>query len=694
MGRKLRHNKRKKPSYRKTMAGRVELHGTHLYVTLEDDSHLEYPIKDEWARGACEGDRVYVAISDERARKQSGGRARSFARVVQVVERAHSDFAGELIFVQGQAFAGPLNSGIPYLFLLEGFDAFCRDAHIQPQAGDIVRAQIISYPGHKMRPVARVYEVQSQDTFDKQRNYLLEKFKLSDHFSQQVLEEARSFTQEGVKESLPEDLKRKDHTKDLIVTIDPATAKDFDDAISVSRRTDGGWHVDVHIADVSHFVRLGMACDYEAMRRGCSVYLADSVIPMLPEELSNDLCSLMPGVSRYALSCFMDFDAKAHMIDARFDMCEIVSKARLTYDEVDAYFEQGEDARLQEALVRAGNQADLKSLRELLESGREFLHARTKLLKQRGMLEFESVEARVVCDDEGHPEGVSIRRKTEATELVEMCMLAANEAVAKRLSAVSGEDEASALFRTHASPDREKLRAARPILQELKLLTPELEHRLLSADPHAIQAILDACPPHEKMMVSQVLLRCQMRAIYEPRDIGHYGIAADHYTHFTSPIRRYPDLVVHRALKRALARERGMNEKALVQTNWNQKKMPLVVQTASSQERNADLAARLSQDQKMAELYQARLGQIESGHVSGLIASGIFVTLSGTYADVFVRLARPGSPKMDGVQLDEQRQALRLDASGRELRLGSAVTVQIERVDTIEGKIDARLAQA
>ena len=478
-----------------------------------------------------------------------------------------------------------------------------------------------------------------------------------------------------VEGGLASDGGRRDLRGLLCVTVDPADARDFDDAVGARRIAGGGFEVDVHIADVTHYVGAGTPVDNEARRRGCSAYLVDRVVPMLPARLSDDICSLRPGEDRLAVSVLMRLDARGHLTGSSVCASAVRSAARLDYDTVD---------ELLEGCVGPGalsvGEGRAEQVAEALEVLDEVRALRERVRRERGAIDFDTVEAKVTLDGDGRPTGVTVRRRTRATGLVEEAMLLANECVARRLA----DAEAPAAFRVHEPPLRDDLRACVQPLRELGLLDGVAAAGLLAGDPFAIRDVLErAKGTSGAPLASALLLRAQRRAVYQPHNEGHYALGASAYCHFTSPIRRYPDVLVHRALKCLLAgRVEGpvMREQAAA--------LPQLCRTCSERERAADAAARASQRVKMAELFSGRKGERLSGVVSGCERFGLFVTLDDTCADGLVPVRSLGGERFS---YDEVRMTLTGEESGEVWGLGRRVVVEVADTDVARGQIGLRL---
>ena len=644
-----------------------------LVVSRPGAAHVEtaegsFELARHGQREAMNGDEVEVALVEQRGRQPR-------AVVRAVITRAVETFLGRF------SPAGPLGAVVP-LDARIGHDFFVVPEDPSPERlgvadGDIVVARITEYPTRSSSPVVTLERrVGSADELDLNVEAVVATYGLPGDFSASVTQQAEAIAADVAGE-LSRDPRRRDLRGELCVTVDPTDARDFDDAVGARRLSGGGYEVSVHIADVTHYVAPDTPIDNEAKRRTCSAYLVDRVIPMLPERLCNDVCSLRPGEDRLAMSVTMRLDAHGNVRDARMATSAIRSAARLDYDTVDALFE-GRVAP--DALPCAPERAE--EIADLLAALDEVRALRERIRRERGAIDFETVEAKVLLDEDGTPTGVSVRRRTRATGLIEEAMLLANECVAKRLA----DAEAPAAYRVHERPIPEDLRATLQPLRELGVVDAESAQGLLAGDPFAIQTILDAAHgTGGEYLANALLLRAQRRAIYLPVNEGHYALGAPAYCHFTSPIRRYPDVLVHRALKALMAgRAQGPEMRAQATA------LPQLCRTCSERERAADAAGRASQKIKMAELYEGRIGERASGTVTGCERFGLFVMLDETCAEGLVPVRALGP---EWFSYDEARMTLTGEESGEAWRPGSRVVVEVTGANPARGQIDLALVR-
>jgi ribonuclease R len=458
---------------------------------------------------------------------------------------------------------------------------------------------------------------------------------------------------------------REDLRGQLVVTIDGARARDFDDAVSIERLPGGVFRLGVHIADVAQYVTVGGVLDREASTRGTSVYYPERAIPMLPERLSNGLCSLRPHATRLTLSAFLDIDRDGRVIARRFAETVIRSVRRMTYEEVARLLE----APREEDAERYGDL--LPALREMRHLTEVLLHARAR----RGSIDFDLPEGDVVLDTDGEMVGILPAERTIAHRLIEEFMIAANEAVAQTL----WEQQIPSLDRVHDAPRPERLTELRAQLAPLGIT---LEGDLESLHPMALQQVLRqvAGRPVEGFITSLVL-RTMQRAFYDPECRGHYALATRYYTHFTSPIRRYPDLVVHRRLKAMLRGEAPPRDLAA--------QLPAVAVHSSETEQRAERSERDLLQWKKVRFLSDRAGERFTGRVTGVLQFGFFVKLDAFNVDGLVPVRTLGD---EFYRFEAAEHRLVGDRSGRAIQLGDSVEVELVGADLRRRGLDLRLA--
>ena len=671
---------------------------------------------------AFDGDFVEVSRLSGKARSEyrhSISGDSPAARVVRVLSRAHETVVGCYRVVEPFGVVVPEDPRIKHdIFTLRS-----EAPHVQD--GDIVRVRMTVYPSRKEPAQGVVEEILGHEgDAGVDVELVISRHKLETHFSDAAIEEVKDVCVD-VQGAL-ESGRYRDLTDRRIFTIDPDDAHDFDDALSLEcvvlpdgkgleksnssdaqlsaahmfdiadlqksttiplEDADGRaarkalacgkalWRLGVHIADVSHYVPWGSALDLNARRRATSVYLVDRVIPMLPEKLSCELCSLRPHESRRAVSVDLYMDSQAQVLFSDIYLSVITSCARLTYAQVQEALDALRDTDTQtdaKGIAEAAKQHAPSVLLQLSALSEIAQRRRDNRIK-RGGIDFKSEEAKVRLDAQSRPVSVDIRVKNEATSLVEEAMIAANEAVARYLR----DCGVDSIYRVHDAPAPGDLADIQPILQEFGYDRAVSLSSFKSGDPFAIQKVLNAAQGRrEEFLVSSLIVRAMKRAIYRDECADHYALASTAYTHFTSPIRRYPDLMVHRMLKCALFGRSG-------ETSAQEAMLAQIAEHSSKAERTAEAAARESQELKLYELLEQRVGEEVSGIVSGVLSAGFFVRLSDT-SEGFVSLRRSKTYWT----LDASRRTLTDTDSGELIRLGMKARVRIKEVRPLERRAE------
>jgi len=498
---------------------------------------------------------------------------------------------------------------------------------------------------------------------------VLRSHNLPHRFPEPVVAESEAFAEE-----VPEDdlLGRRDFRDHRVVTIDGETAKDFDDAVEVVK-TEHGYRLGVHIADVSNYVEEGTALDDEARSRGTSVYFPGRVVPMLPERLSNGLCSLNPRVDRLVLSALLEIDRNGRVVKTDFARGVIRSAHRMTYTEV---------ARLLESPPSAADELRYGPFLEDFRTMGELAALLRRRREGRGSIDFDLPDADIVLDDEGLVVGIVPETRNVAHKLIEEFMLAANEAVAKHLLFA----KQPAVYRVHDRPDPDRLVDLREVLESFGY---ELKGDLEEVPPAAFQKILRAIEgkPEERLL-RDLLLRAQRKAIYSPECRGHYALAAPYYCHFTSPIRRYPDLVVHRQLTRLLREGRPAAAKDFDDIN---QRFTEVANVCSQRERRAEQAERESLLWKKIVFMKDKVGRSFDAYVTGVASFGVFVTLKDFFVEGLVPVSALGE---DFFVYEEKQHRLRGRSGGKMYRLGDSMRVKLKAIDEVRRRLDFLLADA
>ncbi|MFQ5428093.1 MAG: ribonuclease R [Thermodesulfobacteriota bacterium] len=598
--------------------------------------------------GAMHGDTVVARVEGQ---KEGGKRE---GRVIRVLKRAN------------KTLIGMIHRGKHLCELAPSEERIIERVIIPPGCGKgaadgvMAEVEITKWPSKHSSATGSVIEILGDpDDPDVEAGIILKKYGLSASFPRSVSEEARAAAH-VVDEA--EAAGRTDLRGRAIVTIDGETAKDFDDAVGIERLQSGGYRLFVSIADVSHYVREQSQLESEARRRGTSVYFPDRCVPMLPEALSNGICSLRPGEDRLTMTAEMDFNAKGSVVGSRFYKSIIRSKRRLTYTEVKEALE-GRGA--QGSKSTDGLLGDLQIMRELAE----------KLTKKRvktGSIDFDLPEPQIIIDINGRVEDIVRSERNIAHRIIEEFMLAANRCVAEEFR----RGKLPFLYRIHDLPDEESIESFREFIAEFGLT---LEKDAKGAP--SFQGVLGAVEGRpEAKLITHMLLRSMKQAVYSERQAGHFGLGFRDYTHFTSPIRRYPDLVVHRLLKLLIAGKYTKNEQARMAAI-----LPETAALSSARERKAMEAEREIVDLKKVQFMKDKVGEEYEGIVSGVVSFGFFVELNEYFVEGLVHVS---SLLDDYYVFDEKKHLLRGERTKEAFRVGVGVKVRIESVDLGRRRID------
>ena len=596
-----------------------------------------------WEGGAWHGDQVLAQITDG-----DEGEGRRVARITAVTHRANKLVTGALSRQGRQLWLRPDSDKLPSPIRVTGKTGGAR-------AGDKAALTMVSYGGGDKPSMGTLQQTFGRDgTRAAATQAILYQYDISPDFPQPVLEQAEAVPQAVPPKAL---VGRLDLRGETIITIDGESAKDLDDAVSLTRDSRGRWVLGVHIADVSHYVPQNSPLDQEAWERGTSVYFADQVIPMLPPALSNGICSLNPQVDRLTLSCIMTLDEDGVVVDHSIAKSVIRTAHCMTYADCNTLLEGGQP-QLEETYADI-----LPMLRDMAALSAK-LERRRRL---RGSLDLEGSESYICCNDRGEPVDIQLRRQGVSEAIIESFMLAANETVAQHLF----QEKSPCVYRVHESPSQDKTDALRTMLSPLG-------YDLREADGFSLQKLLDqARGKPEAPAVSMMVLRALMKARYDTRNLGHFGLAAPYYCHFTSPIRRYPDLMVHRILTALLeGRPTGPLAPAAAQA---------AVQS-SQRELAAQSAEREIEKRYMAEYMAAHLGEEVWGAVSGVTRFGLFVALANGVEGMLPLEALPGG------RYDYDEAHMVLSGSEGRYSFGMPLQVVCVRADPGSGQIDFQLA--
>ncbi|MEP6768516.1 MAG: ribonuclease R [Acidobacteriota bacterium] len=613
--------------------------------------------------GAMDGDTVLAREESARSHARNRDPERISGSVVKVLDRARERVVGRFETQEGRKVVLPYDPKVDAIVrIAEGKSHGARE-------GEIVEARLTAFPDAR-RVAHGVVEERlgflGEPGVDIE--IVLRSYGLPPRFPQPVVEASERFPEEVATEDL---LGRRDFRDRRIVTIDGETAKDFDDAVEVER-TENGFRLGVHIADVSNYVTDGSLLDIEAASRGTSVYFPGRVLPMLPERLSNGLCSLNPRVDRLVLSAILDFDKRGRVQGAQFCKGVIRSAHRLTYTEVARLLEtrpSSEDERRYGPFLD-----DFRTMVELAAA----LRARRE---GRGAIDFDLPDADIVLDDAGLVVGIVPESRNVAHRLIEEFMLAANEAVAKKLLF----DKQPAIYRVHDRPDPDKLTDLRDVLESFGY---ELKGNLAELPPAAFQKLLkEVQGKPEERLLTDLLLRAQRKAIYSEECRGHYALAAPYYCHFTSPIRRYPDLIVHRQLSRLLSFGRAVSAPDFEAMNQG---LAAVAKVSSERERRAEQAERESLLWKKIVFMKDKVGRDFDAIVTGVASFGLFVMLKDFFVEGLLPVSALGE---DFFVYEEKQHRLRGRSTDVTYRLGDSLTVHLKEIDEVRRRLNFRLAE-
>lgn len=621
-----------------------------------------------------DGDRVLVQDigGDERGRPQG--------KVIEVLERSVSKLVGRFDGQNGFGVLIPENQRITNQVVVVPDPT----SGLRYEDGQLVVVELIQQPGKRQPARGRVIEVLGDHlAAGMEIQVAIHNYDIPNDWSSEVHQEIGELTPE-VREA--DKRNRVDLRDRPFVTIDGEDARDFDDAVYAEKRRFGGWRLYVAIADVSYYVRPGTALDEEAIKRGNSVYFPEFVVPMLPELLSNGLCSLNPKVDRLAMVCEMNIKRDGSLGDYRFYEAVINSKARLTYTKVatmltEASSDEGRALRQQYADVVKPVET-LYGLYQRLKEARDV----------RGAIDFETTETRIVFSEDRKIERINPVERNDAHKLIEECMLAANVATADFLS----KRKRPALYRVHETPKEQKLTNLRAFLGELGLNLPGGE----TPEPKdylRLSEVIESRP--DRHIIQTMMLRSMPQAVYSPENIGHFGLAYPAYTHFTSPIRRYPDLIVHRLIRAAIhenkrlktvERPSGFVANPDFVVSYTEEQMVHLGEHCSMTERRADEATRDVVSWLKCEFMQSQIGEEYYGVVSAVTNFGIFVELTDLYVDGLVHIT---SLPSDYYHFEASKQRLVGERTRRVFKLGDPLDVRVARVDLDERKIDFELLE-
>jgi ribonuclease R len=667
------------------ITGVVDMKGNGSAYIISDELEEDVYIPPRFTGNALNGDTVKVYILKNRKIDKTEG------EIIEIIERSRTEFVGKIQISKKFAFLVPDNPRV-------NVDLFIPlDSLNGAKDGQKVIGKIVDWPKNAKNPIGEIIDVLGEPgNNDVEMHSILAEFGLPYSFPKDVAAVAEQIPTEITKEEIK---KRKDFRKVTTFTIDPVDAKDFDDALSFEKLENGNYEIGVHIADVAHYVKEGSAIDKEAFDRATSVYLVDRVVPMLPEVLSNQVCSLRPNEEKLCFSAVFEMNENAEIVNEWFGRTVIESNRRFTYEEAQKVIETGEGEYSEEILI----------LDDLAKKLRE------KRFK-KGSVDFHTIEVKFHLDQEGNPTGVYFKEQKDSNELIEDFMLLANKRVAtfvsKGLAANQQDDDYAPkpsekskkegtkkteklisheadkkerpmhgqlpfVYRIHASPDEEKLNAFVRFVNKIGF-------KMSIKSPHdaskALNKLLqDVEGKKEENMISQLAVRTMAKAVYSTKNIGHYGLGFKYYSHFTSPIRRYPDLLVHRLLADYLEGKKhkadGLEEKC---------------KHSSDMEKLAAEAERASVKYKQAQYLEERVGEEFQGLISGVTEWGMYVEIIENKCEGMVRLKDMDD---DFYTFDPDNYSLSGRKYKKTFRLGDKVSIKVKKVDLMRKQIDFLLAE-
>jgi ribonuclease R len=615
------------------------------FLIAEDSSNPDIFLSPKEMSKVFNNDRVMVQVTgiDKRGRQEG--------IIVEVLERANAILVGRVIQNHGVTIVSAEDKRITQDIIVP----YNEDMNAKP--GQVVEVVITVQPNFRVKPMGKIIKILgSYADSGIEIEIALRKYHLPYEFPKEALHEAEKFNDAVLSKDHKE---HRDLTKMNFVTIDGETAKDFDDAVFAEPLEDN-IRLLVAIADVSSYVRMNSALDQEALNRGNSIYFPRRVIPMLPEKLSNGLCSLNPKVNRLTMVCDMLVNSEGQVINYQFYPAIINSKARLTYTIVNEILFDHKPELVKEYKALS---VDLENLKNVYD---HLLGNRTK----RGAIEFDSVETNIVFDENGKINYIHPVKRNEAHRIIEECMLAANVSAANFLL----KDEEMGIFRNHESPKDEKLENLRTFISEFGLYMDGGDKPSPKDFTELLKKIETRPDSH---LLQTIVLRSMQQAVYSNTNKGHFGLSYDAYTHFTSPIRRYPDLMVHRAIKHKILKEK-----------FEAKGLSTIAEHCSVTERRADEASRDVQDWLKCYFMQDKIGQVFNGTISSVTGFGLFVDLDDIYIEALVHVTELGN---DYYTYDKNKHAMIGERTKKIYRLGDRIKVKVMRVDMDSSRIDLSL---
>jgi ribonuclease R len=629
--------------------GRVDMtNDGSAFIVTDDEFENDIFVAPRKLRNALNGDRVKVYVYAKSKGKNKEG------EVIEILQRAKMEFTGIVKLSEHFAFFIPDDRKMMH-------DIFIPTADLNGAKNGIKAvAEITDWPAGAKNPVGRIKHILGeQGTNDTEMNAILAEYGFPLSFPVEVEKESEAISDVISKDEIT---RRRDFREILTFTIDPFDAKDFDDALSFKKLENGNYEVGIHIADVAHYIEPDSALDKEALDRGTSVYLVDRVIPMLPERLSNGLCSLRPNEDKLCFSAVFELNEEAHVLTEWYGKTIIHSNRRFTYEEVQQVIETKEGDYVEE-----------------IEKLNHLAHKLRDRKFKNGAISFETTEVKFKLDPDGKPIGVYVKERKDAHKLIEDFMLLANRKVAEYVSKMGkGKHKYTFVYRVHDSPKPESLAnfahfAAR-FGYKINMKNDKETARSLNFLMEDVEG------KKEQNVLTQLAIRSMAKAIYTTKSTSHYGLAFDHYTHFTSPIRRYPDVMVHRLLFHYLNGGQSAN------ADFYEK----LCQHSSQMEKKAADAERASVKYKQAEYLRDQVGQVYSGVISGVTEWGMYVEIIENKCEGMIRLREITD---DFYTLDEKNYAIIGQRKKKVYRLGDEVRIRVKNVDLTKKQIDFSLIQ-